>query len=602
MNVLAAILANFIVVTSALCFGSLLQRLFPKAFSGLDRLLMTLLGGLGILGTILFCVGQIWFSRSAIVLVLVSGVLLGGRSLARAGQELWASRGRVHLPVIPAAIVFTLFLVTAIGGLALPAGDTNDDAIAYHYLGPKVWLRQGVIRAVADEMPTYFPAVVESQYAALMSLGGERAPGFFAIVSLAAILLTSASLAIRLGLDCSGAWWAAALVTTMPALYVGTHGGFLDGLFASFVLAAARLAFDAEQPANYALFGIFCGFAMGTKYTGILAWPLLIFSSFLVSFWAYRRPLATILKSLGIACGVAMAIAAPFYVRNWILYGCPIYPPTPLLLHFFSPRNFSLAVTQSLVEEVRRTGSGMGRGPKEFLLLPFHVTYHSALFRGAGGIGLVPLALGPFGVLARRRDAFAKGLLFFAVLQTAAWFVTAQESRYAIQLYLIAGVFGVVGWQSIARSASRNARVLSAIAVAISILYGLVMILPTRVEDVHAAVSRSYEARRRQEETLCAAAFDYVNGEPSVKGVLLLDPGIAPYFIDKPYVKPFGVWGEQTIPGATDVPEVMAQLPNLHVTHVFDFRWPGGTFHLPGNPPGLTLVFERENQRIYRVD
>jgi len=50
------------------------------------------------------------------------------------------------------------------------------------------------------------------------------------------------------------------------------------------------------------------------------------------------------------------------------------------------------------------------------------------------------------------------------------------------------------------------------------------------------------------------------------------------------------------------VPEVMAQLPALRVTHVFDRRPKGESFHLPEHPPGLTLLFEREDQRIYRVD
>jgi hypothetical protein len=602
MNVLLAIHANIILVASALGFGTLFHRLFPKTFSELDRFIMTLLGGLGILGTILFCVGQIWFSRSAILLVLFSGVLLGCGYLAHAGRECWSALGRIRLPVFPAAIVFSVLLVTAVGGLALITGDMNNDSIAYHYLGPKVWLREGVIRPVPDEVPTYFPVVVETQYAALMSLGGQRAPGFFAVVSVAVILLTAASLAIRLGLDLSGAWWAAALIITMPAVYRGAYGGFLDALFASFVLAAVRVAFDAEQPWDYALFGIFCGFAMSTKYTGIMAWPLLIFCSFLVSVWAYRRPLATILKSLGIACAAALAIASPFYLRNWIIYGCPIYPPPPVLLHFFSPKNLLPAVVQALVDEVRARGGGMGRGPVAFFLLPFNMTYHAANFRGAGGIGLVPWGLGPFGIIARRRDAFAKGLLLFAVLESAAWFVTAQESRYAINIYGISAIFGVLGWQYIARSATRNARALSAVVIAISILYGMFMIIPERIEDVHAALSSSFEAKRRQKETAGAAGFDYINGESSVRKVLILDPGIAPYFIDKTYVKPFGAWGEQTIPGATDVPEVMSQLPSLHVTHIFDFRSDDGSFFLPEPPSGLTLVFEREDQRIYRVD
>jgi hypothetical protein len=388
----------------------------------------------------------------------------------------------------------------------------------------------------------------------------------------------------------------------MPAVYRGAYGGFLDVLFAGFVLAAARLAFDAEKPGHYVLFGLFCGISAGTKYTGLVAWAILIFCSFVISVWAYRRPLPAALSSLTISCGAALAIASPFYLRNWILYGCPIYPPPPVLLHFFTAKNMTPAVMQEIVKNVRETGLGMGSGIFDFILLPFNLTYHTANFRGAGGIGLVPWALGPLGIFVRRRDAFAKGILLFAVLQTAAWFFTAQVSRYLIPVYVIGAVFGVIGWQLASQSVSRNARVLSATAVAISILYGLFMIVPERAEDLHAAVSRSFEAKRELEETPRAASFDYINSEPSVKKVLVLDRGIAAYFIEKPYIKPFGRWGEHTLSGVANVQDAMAQLPSLHVTHVFDVRSETGLFYLPDQPPGLTLVFEREDQRVYRVD
>jgi hypothetical protein len=205
-------------------------------------------------------------------------------------------------------------------------------------------------------------------------------------------------------------------------------------------------------------------------------------------------------------------------------------------------------------------------------------------------------------MVARRRDAFAKGLLLFAALQLAAWFATAQVSRYLIPVYVIGAIFGVLGWQYAARRVSRNARVLSAIVVAISILYGLFMIIPDQVNDVHATLSSSFEANRRLIETPREESFEFINGEPSVRKVLILDRGIAAYFIDKPSIKPFGRWGEQTLAGGTDVPKVMSQLPNLHVTHIFDVISGDGSFYLGEHPSGLTLVFEHGDQRIYRVD
>jgi hypothetical protein len=602
MRVFPPIFANLVLFASALGFGSRLRRLFPESFSPIDRLAFTLLGGLGLLGTALFGVGQFWFSRPAIILVLLLGVALGLKPAAQALRNSRATLSNISFPLLPVTIVATVLLVTAIGGLALPVGDMNNDSIAYHYLGPKVWLRDHLIRPVPDEILTSFPAAVETQYAALMSLGGQRAPQFFSIVSLISILLVTAGLAIRLGLSQPGVWWTAALIVTMPALYRGAYGGFLDVLFAAFVLAAARIAFDAEMPRHYTLFGLLCGIAMATKYTALISFFLLIFCSLVISLWTRRQSHAALTKHLAISCAIAIAVASPFYLRNWILFGCPVYPPPPVLLRVVAVKGLLPSVLHELEKNVRETGIGMGPGIRHFLLLPFNLTYHTANFRGGGGIGLMPLALGPFGVIASRRDTFAKGLLLFAFLQTAAWFATAQVSRYLIPVYVIAALFAVLGWENVAAIASKSVRVLSALAVACSLIYGLIMILPDRRDDLHAALSNSFEAQRRLQEIPFLESFDYLNQDPSVSKVLIADPYVPAYYSDKSYIKPLGRWGEEVVPDAANLQKLLATLPRLHVSHVLDVKSPAGRFRLPDHPPGITLVFRRDDQRVYRVD
>jgi hypothetical protein len=594
--------ANMVLLAAALGFGSLLRRLFLENFSRLDRIALTLLGGLGLLGTILFCVGQVWFSRSAILLVLLLGVLFGLETFARTIREARAVFATLSPPILPLAVIICVLLVTVVGGFAEPTGDMNSDAVAYHYYGPEVWLREGVIRPVPDEILTSFPAAVETQFAALMSLGGLRAAGLFSVISLISLLLMAASLAARLGLDERGAWWVAALSVSMPALYRGAYGGFIDVLFAGFLLAAARIAFDATEIRHYAVFGIFCGISMGSKYTALISWVLLVFCSLVISLFRRRQSAQVLLRNLGISCIVALVIAAPFYIRNWLFFGCPIYPPPPGLLRIFPATKLLPVVLLEVQKNVVETGQGMGRSLWSFLLLPFNLTYHTADFRGAGGIGLAPLALAPLGVVACRRDAFAKGVVLFAFLQMTAWFATAQVSRYAIHIYILGAIFAVLGWQYVAPESSRCARVLAGLAVACSILYGLIMIIPERFEDMHAAVSPAFEDKRKHEETPYLESFDYLNSEPSVTKVLILGPHVAAFYSDKAYVKPLGRWGEQTLPDATSLPAVMSQLHELHASHVLDVFPEYGPLKLPENPQGLTLVFQRKDQKIYRVN
>lgn len=602
MRLLAPVFANVLLLLGVLGFGSLVRSIYPKGHSRVDAAALTLLGGLGVVGILLFCVGQFWFTRNSILLVLCVGMLLSMRpavGLLRHWRQWFAD---LEAPKLPLAIILVVLLVTAIGGMTVLVGDMNHDSIAYHYLGPTVWLKQGVIRAVPDETLTYFPVIVESEYAALMALGGQRAPNLFAVVSLAALLLSGASLAVRMGADRRAVWWALALIAATPAIHTGVYEGFIDAIFAGFVLMAARIAFDANQPRQYAVCGIFCGLATGTKYTGIMAVGLLAFSMIVTAMWAKNRSATEVVKCLAVGGFVAVVVASPFYLRNWILYGCPIYPPPPGLLRFFSPRGMLPGVMQELLKNVRDTGVGLGRRPMEFLLLPFNLTYHTSNFRGAGGIGLVPLALAPFGLAVQRRDAFAKGMALFAALQTAGWFLTAQVSRYLIPVYVIALIFGVIGWGYIEQCGRMYSNILAALIVAISVAYGLFMIWSGRAEDVRAGLSSKYEAQHQHEGTPYFDSFEFMNSEPSVKRVLILDPHVAAYFVEKEYMKPFGRWGEQTVPGASNVEQVMEQLPTLQVTHILDVKHDGGPFSLPENPPGLALVFERADQRIYRVN
>jgi hypothetical protein len=600
MRLLPSIFSNVFLFAAALGYGSLLERLFPPNFPALDRLALTLLGGIGLLGTLLFDLGHFWFSRTAIAISLLFGVLLAFIWLARHGASQRRAPPTLRVALLPAIVVCLVLLITAIGGLAEPTGDIHMDAIAYHLLGPKVWLRNGVIRPVPDEALTSFPAVIETQYAAVMAFGGQRAPEFYAVTSLFALFLLTLALAKRSGLDSNGAWWVAALVLTMPVVYRGGYGGFIDALFSAFVLAAVRIGFDAERPSHYAALGLFCGFACGTKYTGLIAAALVVLCTLGIAIFVHGHRKRQTLGHLAIAGVVAVLVAAPWYIRNWLVVGCPIYPPPPFLLHFYRIRYLDADALQRLLIRIRKEGAGMGRGPISLLLLPFHLTFHPANFiNGAGGIGLAPLALAPFGLLAHRKNYFATALAFFAMLATLSWFYTAQEARYLIHGYVIASIFAVWGWRYVVQIAPRLGAALAGAVVACSILYGLFMIGSARLEDMHAAISTAFEQRRRTTQVPFSASFDYMNHEPSVTSVLILDPLVPGYYLDKSYVKPFGRLGEQTLP---DSDGVLGQLPALHVSHVLDVHSETSDFRIPPDVPGLTLIFQREDQRIFRVD
>lgn len=587
---LKAIFSNIIVGISAFGFGTWILRFLPDSFSRLTRFVLATIAGFGILGIVLFCVGHISFSRIAIAIVVAIGII----------SAFINKNISFNLPInkFPAAIVGIVLAITAIGGLAEPVGDWESDGVAYHFVGPKVWLRDGIVRPVADNAPTSYPCTVEMIFAGLMAFGGDRAPGVSATWTLALFFAIAASLGRRCGLDRKSAWWIAALLAAMPALYEGSHSGFVDAIYAAFILAAIRVGLDAYEKKHFVVFGIFCGLAMATKYPALVAFPVLV----ICVVWPDKgRKNVQFLSNSLFAIVAGCAVAAPIYFRNWILLGSPIYPPPPSVANFLHVKYFSPSSLQDFYAWAFHRGNGHGRGIIHFFTLPYNLIYHAADFHGAGGIGLAPLALGPLGVLAAWREAFARRLACIGFVLLLLWFLTQQESRYLIHFFAISAIFSVLGWQFTISLSPKHGKILCAVVIAISVAYGIFMIGKARISDMRSVISRTYASERRQHEVPFVESFDFLNHDASVTRVLLLDRSIPAYYSDKNYVKPFGQWGEQVFPDISTPDQTLKKLNELQISHILDVQSTISDFQVPPNIPGLALVFERPGQKIYKV-
>jgi hypothetical protein len=598
-----ATFAALLMVLVAAEAGCWIDALFPPAFSKFDRLACSLLGGLGIVGVALFIVGQFAFTPTAIMCLLLPLALLGITRWLREVQTLRHSTIQfLKSPLIPKMLVGFVLLLTITAGFAEITGDWGNDAVAYHLLGPKVWLRNGIIRPVADNCHTAFPATVETLYGALMALGGQRAAGCAAVFTLAFFFMVVFSLSRRAGLTSAQSWWAVALVACMPAVYAGAHSGFVDVLYAGFVLAAGRIALDAQRASHYAVLGLFCGLAMGTKYTGLLAAPALIVCACVLAIGFTHQSWAWSIRNCSLALAVGCAVAAPFYVRNWVLLGSPIYPPPPVLSSVFHAKYFSAETIREFHSYIYQRGAGMGRDFAAFVLLPFNLTYYTSFFHGAGGIGISALALGPLGVIASRRNPVLKMLALLGVILTILWFLTQQESRFLIHVYVLTSIFSVIGWHYAVGRSPRYAPLLCGLVIGLSIVYGLFMITASQKDEIHAVFSKPYEERRRQQQIPYFEGFGYLNGESKVQRVLILDRTVPPFYSNKAYVKAVGQWGEEVIPDSSDISQLLGRTHELGVTHVLDVESSLSGFRIPPNTGGLQLVFERPKQRIYLVN
>ena len=598
-----AVAGTLLLAVAGLGGGHWMRKLLPKGISMLDSFALESLGGIGLLSMALFLVGQVAFHRALIFAIVLLCSLLGLPACVDLVRKFFSQQFRNSGPPLGAGLVLVLvLLLTAIAGLAQIVGDWGQDGVAYHLLEAKVWLREGAVRPVLDTVNSAYPATNEILFGAAMAVGGERAPGFFAVLALTLFFLVVWSLAKRAGLDSNGAWWAAALAAAMGAVYIGAHSGFIDVFFTAMVLAAVRVGLDARLPRHFVAFGIFCGLTMATKYTALFIFPmLLICSGISTGAFAASARKAFFRDSL-VCIVVAGVLASPYYVRNWIYFGFPIFPPPLFAANWTKPGYFSPRALANYYALFYRHGPGMGKSIKALLLLPFNLTFHTANFNGAGGIGLSGLALAPFGFYASRRSSVCCALAVLIVLLTVVWFPSFQEARYLMPAFPILCIFAVIGWNYAKSTSRRTSRILSAAVVLISILYGLALMASSRVEDLRAALSPGFAAQRRETEIPFSASFSYLNRSLDVRKVLILDPSVPAYFLDKSYLKPFGQWGELTLPGVTNPAEAVAAARANLVTHILDVESEVAGFQINQPVHGLRLVFEGKGQRVYLLE
>ena len=252
-------------------------------------------------------------------------------------------------------------------------------------------------------------------------------------------------------------------------------------------------------------------------------------------------------EKIFLAGGIAFLIGSPYYIRNWLVLGCPIYPPPPGYAAWCSPKYLTPDSISQFHAYIRQRGIGLGRGFSAFLRLPFNITFYTSNFHGAGGIGLCPLALGPIGLLSFRNDRAIKFLAVLSVVLISAWFATQQESRFLIHVYVFSAVFAVLGWHSVRGMASKLSKYLTIAVVLISFSYGYFMIAKENLGAIRSVFSSRYAMLRHESMPYCAS-FEYLNNHDSVRKVLVLDQSVPALYSDKSYVKPVGQWGERTLP------------------------------------------------------
>ncbi len=446
------VLITFLFVLGAIgiglsVLGKLLEGLDPALRYGLAGLC-----GLGIVGMLIFPIG------------LVPGGLRWGPwllgALSIAGLVAIALKRpypRIKIPVGADALFLlapTLGAILALIGVVTPSDPLDWDSLAYHLAVPKIWLTAGQIRPITFIHHSNFPFTVDGLYILGLAWGGQSGAKAF---SLAFYLLGAVAVfgLTRQLSSTRAAGWSMAAFATVPVVVWESGTAYIDvanGLFAGLGLLFAALAIAAPEARRWMwLCGIFLGLAAGSKYTGLqnIASAGVVWLAACV---IRKQPIAP----LAIAVGLSLVIAAPWYVKNIVWTGNPVYP---FFYSVFGGKNWDSFSDKIYHEQQQTFGAGRAAAtsdhpdytsnPLETARLGASVlglAYQPGRYtdpdptHGSGfpfeALGFVALASMLLWMISGAMGAFEASAIAMTVVGLLMWFVLSQQSRYIIGLML----------------------------------------------------------------------------------------------------------------------------------------------------------------------
>lgn len=330
---LASMLGTILFALLFLCVGTGFGY-FVLSRSNLDlifsqRLMFSAGIGMGLLGLLGFGLAVIDFAQGWFLLTLlmvILGVLIWKRTLSPAWQDLLALRAELiesskSAPAWIAWFALAELFFACLLSLAPPA--EAFDGLFYHLTVPSLWLRDGGIQLF--NMPHYwYPSLLEGMFLWPLSFGLDSTPQL--------IHLTFGILSVLLVWDWTrllfgrrAAWWSIVIFLSMPSLPWLASWAYTDLGLIFYSLAALLALSKWKESSNerwLLVGGAMAGFAVGIKYTSFIL-PLVMLG---LMVWWLRRDIRRLAVSILKFGSMGLLVGFPWYLRNWVWTGNPVYP------------------------------------------------------------------------------------------------------------------------------------------------------------------------------------------------------------------------------------------------------------------------------------
>jgi hypothetical protein len=496
-----------------------------------------------------FLVGAVYLYRVPVaVMALLAGLALAAVSIARdrpSPRGIARAAGSAAL-----ALIVTTQALALIAALAPP---TAKDTVLYHFALPKAYLAAGGGIEVPYNIAGYYPLGVELHAVWAMLLGtpmgarvGEAAAGATLFLFAPLLVMVVYGWARERGLDRGGAGAAALMVAWVPTAYDVAASAYVDLALAAYTAMAVRAfgrwwtSLDARQLV-WITIGI--GGALSIKLSAaFVILPLALLALLRSLKKSGQGPgTAVIAGSAMLALGLGVALAAPWYARNWIRTGSPLFP---FYLGVWPAQAPGWDLERSQLYETLFSLYGNSQTGLDYLLTPLRLAVAAQpdqppFYDGVLGIAVAfALPLLAWALWTRRLDVELRLAVLVSACLFVFWLFSSQQLRYLLPALPGLAVASATAGAALGGARGRALRGLLLAAAALGVPVALAWFLtldPARV--VLGGEGRADFLGRRLDYY---PYYEVVNRElPPTAKVWLINMRRDSYHLERPYFSDF---------------------------------------------------------------
>ncbi len=465
------------------------------------------------------------------------------------------------------------------------------DAMIHHLAVPKLWLTHGGFYEIPWANFSYFPMNIDLLYLIPLYFKSDIAPKFIHFsFGLGTGLLVYNYLKNRLGKNC-GLLGFLIFFSTPVIVHLSTTAYVDLGMI--FFTTASILAFVRWRDGNYKdtkwlLISAVCmGLAAGSKYNAMIAW---LFLNLMIVFYYSRDTEKGLpaLKSGAVFFAIAFLIVSPWYIKNYILTGNPIYPLFDQFFRFLHHAGEKGASIAQIAESkwtsniFQRREIMFGESFLEILFIPIRIFFQgkdgsAQYFDGA--LNPILIIMLPFAFLNKKlnRD---KGffLLFSFFFIFMACFLAVISARYilpAIPFLTILSVIGIkniIEWTGKQTGHIHRAGLIGVSAVTIIFIASNFLYLKdyfNTIQPVRYILNQETRNDFLTRHVGSYPAMQYINNNlPDNARISLILLGGRGYYMDRPYHIAGMNALKRMVKASKDGLSFQTCLQSLHCTHI----------------------------------